>query len=306
MFRQFFSISVFSVLLRQMTPVLLSALGCMFCYRAGTFNMGMEGYMLFSAFASISVNALTQSWVLGLLAGMAISILFALLHAFFVHKYKAHTIIVGFAINTLASALTIFLLQALYGSSGSYIPDTVDPIPTLTLPFLKSVPVLDGLLNGHSVVFWLAILLTIAAHITFKKTPYGMHIIAVGENCQAARSVGINDAAILYSTFVICGALSGIAGAFFSTGATKIFVRDMIAGLGFISIAVMNLGNGKPIGILFASLLYGASKTLSLQVQTLPNMTVPSQFIEMIPYVLTVIMLIVYALVEMRRKKAAS
>ena len=126
--------------------------------------------------------------------------------AFLAFKYKAHHIVTGFAINTFASAVTVFLLQTFFGSSGSYQPGNVVTIPTVTIPLIDRTPI-GPLLSGHSLIVWLALLVVILSSIVLYRTPYGAHVIAVGENGAAAQSVGINNLKIKYSAFVNCGVL---------------------------------------------------------------------------------------------------
>lgn len=297
---------LFPVIVRQTTPVLLAALGGMFCYRAGCMNISLEGLMLISAFTSISVTAAYGHWAVGMIAGIIASVLFAMIHAFLTIKYKAQIIITGFVINTLASAITVFLLQIIHGVTGSYMPKDLCTIPIVNFFSEESQTILGALINGHSIVFWIALGITVILSLVLYKTPYGTHVIAVGENATAARSVGIKDTLIKYSAFVICAVLCGIAGSYYSTGATNIFVRDMIAGMGFMGIAVMHLGRNTPFGVLLASLIFGTTKSVALYVKTSEAIIalIPAQFIEMMPYLITIIILVVDKLVSVKKKLA--
>ena len=226
-FQQILNLSVFAIVFKLVAPVILAAIGGLFCGKVGVMNIGLEGAMLVSAFFSIVVNALTGSWMLGILAGCGASILLCLMLAFFTFKYKAHHIVTGFAINTFASAMTIFLLQTFFGSSGSYQPEGVAMIPVVDIPVIENIPVLS-VISGHSLIVWIAFLSVVLCSLVFYKTPYGAHLIAVGENVQAARSVGIDEMKIKYSAFIICGVLCGISGAFLSTGATSMLDRKSV------------------------------------------------------------------------------
>lgn len=304
-FQQILNLSVFAIVFKLVAPVILAAIGGLFCGKVGVMNIGLEGAMLVSAFFSIVVNAFTGSWVLGILAGCVASVLLCLLLAFFTFKYKAHHIVTGFAINTFASAITVFLLQTLFGSSGSYQPAGVKMIPVVNIPIIENIPILS-VFSGHSLIVWVAFFCVVFCSIIFYKTPYGAHLIAVGENVQAARSVGINDLKIKYSAFVICGILCGIGGAFLSTGATSMFVRDMTAGNGFIALAVISLGNSRPYGVLRGGLIFGLANAIAILIETYPGLSIPSQFIQAIPYAVTILMLTIHVLQNNRKIMAPS
>lgn len=299
-FQQILNLSVFAIVFKLVAPVILAAIGGLFCGKVGVMNIGLEGAMLVSAFFSIVVNALTGSWMLGILAGCGASVLLCLMLAFFTFKYKAHHIVTGFAINTFASAMTIFLLQTFFGSSGSYQPEGVAMIPVVDIPVIENIPV-RSVISGHSLIVWIAFLSVVLCSLVFYKTPYGAHLIAVGENVQAARSVGIDEMKIKYSAFIICGVLCGISGAFLSTGATSMFVRDMTAGNGFIALAVISLGNARPYGVLRGGLIFGLANAVAILIETYPGLSVPSQFIQAIPYAVTILMLTVHMLQNNRR-----
>ena len=301
--QQILNFSLFALIFKLVAPILLAAVGGMFCGKVGVMNIALEGAMLVSAFFSIIVNAATGSWLLGVLAGCAASVLLCLLLAFLAFKYKAHHIVTGFAINTFASAVTVFLLQTFFGSSGSYQPGNVVTIPTVTIPLIDRTPI-GPLLSGHSLIVWLALLVVILSSIVLYRTPYGAHVIAVGENGAAAQSVGINNLKIKYSAFVICGVLCGIGGAFLSTGTTSMFVRDMTAGNGFIALAVISLGNERPYGVLRGALIFGVANAASIMIETYPNLGIPSQFIQAIPYAITILMLLVHTIQKRDRIRA--
>lgn len=300
LFQQIVNLSIFAMVFKLVAPVLLAAIGGLFCGKVGVMNIGLEGAMLASAFFTIVVNAMTGSWIYGILAGCASSVFICLMLALFTFKYKAHHIVSGFAINTFASAITVFLLQTFFGSSGSYQPAGVDMIPVVNIPVIENIPVVS-VISGHSLIVWISFLCVVLCSLIFYRTPYGAHLIAVGENVQAARSVGINDLKIKYSAFIICGILCGIGGAFLSTGATSMFVRDMTAGNGFIALAVISLGNSKPYGVLRGSMIFGFANAVAILIETYPGLAIPSQFIQAIPYAVTILMLTIHTIQNNRK-----
>lgn len=298
---QIIDLSLIAVLLRLMTPILLAALGGLISDIGGVMNIGLEGLMLLSAFTSIAVGSGTGSWLLGVLAGVAVSVLVSYGIGFFSIKLKVDVIIAGFAVNIFGSGFTILLMSKLYGLTGNYNPAGAQSIPIIKIPFIHDVPILGKLLSGHSLMVWIALLSVIFCVILIYRTPYGIHLRSVGEAPHAASSLGISVERIQYFALAWSGAFAGLAGAFLSNGLTNMFVKDMTAGTGFLALAVVLLGNRNPIGILIGSFIFGLASTLTTIVQTIPGEPVPSQFIQMIPYIVTIAALVLFALQNKRR-----
>lgn len=298
---QILDLSLFVVLLRLMTPILLSALGGLISDIGGVINIGLEGLMLMSAFTSIAVGSATGSWALGVLAGVAVSMLISYGMGFFYLKMKVDIIITGFAVNIFGSGFTIFLMSKLYGLTGNYSPAGAPRIPVVNIPFIEDVPVLGKLLSGHSLMVWIALFSVVFCMFLIYRTPYGVHLRSVGEAPLAAQSLGIPVTRIQYSALAWSGAFAGLAGAFLSNGLTNMFVKDMTAGTGFLALAVVLLGNRNPVGILIGSVIFGLASALGTIVQTVPNSPIPSQFIQMIPYVVTIAALVFFSLRNKRR-----
>lgn len=298
---QILDLSLFVVLLRLMTPILLSALGGLISDIGGVINIGLEGLMLMSAFTSIAVGSATGSWALGVLAGVAVSMLISYGMGFFYLKMKVDIIITGFAVNIFGSGITIFLMSKLYGLTGNYSPAGAPRIPIVNIPFIQDVPVLGRLLSGHSLMVWIALFSVAFCMFLIYRTPYGVHLRSVGEAPLAAQSLGIPVTRIQYSALAWSGAFAGLAGAFLSNGLTNMFVKDMTAGTGFLALAVVLLGNRNPVGILIGSVIFGLASALGTIVQTVPNSPIPSQFIQMIPYVVTIAALVFFSLRNKRR-----
>ncbi|WP_240644400.1 ABC transporter permease [Paenibacillus paeoniae] len=300
---QIIDLSLIAVLLRVMTPILLAALGGLISDIGGAINIGLEGLMLMSAFTSIAVGSTTGNWALGVLAGVGVSVLISYGMGFFSLKMKVDIIITGFAVNIFGSGFTIFLMSKIFGVTGNYSPSKAAPIPTVHIPFIEDVPLLGKLLSGHNLMVWIAILSVVFCMVLIYRTPYGVHLRSVGEAPQAAQSLGIPVTRIQYSALAWSGVFAGLAGAFMSNGLTNMFVKDMTGGAGFLALAVVLLGNRNPIGILFGSLIFGLASALATIVQTVPDAPIPSQFIQMVPYVVTIAALVFFA-VRQKRKLA--
>jgi general nucleoside transport system permease protein len=298
---QTLNLTIFAVILRMTVPILLAALGGLISELAGVVNIGLEGLMLVSAFTSIAVASATNSWWLGVLAGVIAAVLISIGMAFFSLNLGVDIIITGFVVNIFGSGITVFLMGMIYGTQGNYSPTNLDKIPTIELAFLKDVPVLGKLFAGHSLFVWLSFLAVVFVFYLLYRTPYGSHLRAVGEAPDAAKSLGISVKGIRYTALIWSGVFAGLAGAYFSMGMTSMFVKDMTAGTGFLALAVVMFGNRKPIGVLVGSLIFGLANAISIIVETVPGSTVPSHFVKMIPYVVTVIALVIYAIGKKRK-----
>lgn len=296
LWNQIIDLTLFAVLLRVMTPILLSALGGLISDVGGAINIGLEGLMLLSAFASIAAGTASGSWFVGVLTGVAVAMLISGIMGFFSLKMKVDIIIAGFAVNIFGSGFTVFLMSKIYGMTGNYSPTNAPRIPTVRIPLIEDVPVVGKLLSGHNLMVWIALFSVLFCMILIYKTPYGLHLRAVGKAPHAAQSLGIPVKRIQYSALLWSGAFAGLSGAFLSNGLTNMFVKDMTGGTGYIALAVVLLGNRNPIGVLLGSVIFGLASAIATIVQTIPNSPVPSQFIQIIPYVVTVVALVFFAL----------
>ncbi|MNH89123.1 Autoinducer 2 import system permease protein LsrC [compost metagenome] len=300
---QIINLSLFVIILRMMPPILLGALGGLMTDRAGVINIGIEGLMLVAAFSSIAVGVATDSWQLGVVGGIVASMLVSYAMAFFNLKMKVDIIVIGFAVNIFGAGITVLMMSLLFGSHGNYVPANPVKIPQIVIPFIDQVPLLGKLLSGHNLMVWISILAVVFCYYLLNHTPYGFHLRATGEEPGAARSLGIRVERIQYSALLWSGFFSGLAGAYLSMGMTSMFVRDMTAGTGFLALAVVIFGNKNPIGILLGSLVFALAQAITLVIETAPGNTVPSQLIKMVPYVVTIIALVVYALRKRTFKK---
>ena len=293
---QTLNLTIFVIVLRMTVPILLAALGGLLTDLAGVVNIGLEGQMLISAFTSIVIAGATGNWLLGVLAGIAATVFISFLMGVFSLNLGVDIIITGFVVNALGSSLTIFLMGLLFNTVGNYSPDNLSKIPTIQIPFIDEIPYVGTLLSGHSLFVWVSLFAVLFVFYLLYRTPYGFHLRAVGESPEAANSLGISVLKIKYSALLWSGVFTGLAGAYYSIGMTSMFVKDMTAGTGFLALAVVMFGNRNPIGILIGSLIFGFASAIAIIVETVPNSPIPSQFIKMIPYIVTVIALVIYAL----------
>ena len=283
------NLTLFYSAIRLSTPLILTALGGLFSERAGVVNIALEGLMLAGAFTAAAITATTGSYVVGVSAAIAAGVLLAAVHAVVTIRFKADQVVSGTAINILMLGLPQFLSGAFFLSSGStpQIPKE-NLLPTLNTFF--GTQILDV-----SLVSILAFaLVPITAYILFK-TPFGLRLRAVGENPEAADAAGVSVIKMRYTAVLISGALAGLGGAYLSIGQSSLFTRNMTAGRGFIALAALIFGNWKPVPTLLACLLFGFAEALTNQLQVLKTAAgedlIPVQFIQIIPYVLTIVVL---------------
>lgn len=280
-------------LLRVMTPLLFPALGVAISSLAGSVNIAMEGIMLVSAFFGVIVSAFTGNLLLALLAGIGSGVLMGLFLGYFHLKLKANIILAAIALNMFAAGITIFLLFLFTNDKGSTSSLRSLVFPEIHIPIIRSIPVLGRILSGHNILTYGSILAVIFFYFLIFKTPLGLRIRAVGQNPHAAESVGINVNRIKLYALMFSGLFGALGGLYLSMGYVSWFSRDMTAGRGFIAIAAATLGSDMPLGVLLSALLFGLVNTFAIYIASL---NIPSELIQMIPYLVTILALMVFAL----------
>jgi len=300
--KSIFSTGFGFAILRVMTPILLPALGVAISELAGSVNIALEGIMLMSAFFGVIVSAFTGSLFLALLAGLAAGVITGAILAYFHLKLKADIILAAIALNMFASGFTIFMLYLMTGDKGSTSSLKSLVFPEIQIPILKSIPVLGPIFSGHNIMTYIALLAVPFFYVLVFKTPLGLRIRAVGQNPHAAESVGINVNRIKFYALLLSGLFGAFGGLYLSMGYVSWFSRDMTAGRGFIAIAASTLGGNMPLGMLWSSLLFGFVNSIAIYIASLD---IPSELIQMIPYLITVIALGVFAMKTQMKKKNA-
>ena len=278
-------LAIISASIRMATPLALASLGGVFSERSGVVNIALEGILLNGAFAAVVATHFTSNPWLGVLAAVLVGFLTALIHAMVTITFKADHIVSGVAVNLLALGATQFTCWVVYGNSGN--SERVVGLPVWRVPLISQVPVLGQILSGHSPLVYLAILLVLLAHFLLFKTIFGLRLRAVGEYPLAADTMGVKVAAMRYWGVLISGVLAGLGGAFLSLN-THYFVKNMSGGRGFIALAAMIFGKWTPFGAAGACLLFGFLEALQMSLQ---GGGMPTQFIQMIPYLATMIVL---------------
>lgn len=295
-----FSTSFAFSVLRLTTPILLAALASVISERAGIGNITMEGTMLISAFMGVVVSAYTGSAWLGFLAGVVIGGLTGWLLSYIIFKLQVNDILAGIAVNLIGSGGTVFLLFALTGVRGISTSLSSKVMPSIDIPLLKDVPVLGDILSGHNIITYLSFVMVAVIWFLLFKTALGLRIRSVGENPDAAKSVGVNVYKTKSIALIIAGVLSGMGGVYMSMGYVSWFAKDLTAGRGWIGIAAAAMSGMHPVGAMAASVFFGIADAAA---NTLQTINLPSQLVLMIPYVVTLIAMCVYAYYRLQRKK---
>jgi ABC-type uncharacterized transport system permease subunit len=277
-------LSLVAAALRQTTPLALSAIGITISEASGVIHLAAEGIMLMAALAGVIASYFTGSAWAGLFVAMLIGLLLALVMGVCDISLKADQVITGFGINFLALGTTPVLLERVWGNRGR--SDAVTGLPTLHWDWLARMPVIGPILDGQGVLFFLMIAVVVLTWLVFHHTPFGLRLRMAGENPAAVATAGAKVNLIRYIAVLSSGVLCGIAGAALSLGQLSLFGRNMVAGRGFVAVAANVVGGWRPIGSFGASLLFGAAESLQLRLQ---GGMLPNHFVQMIPYILTVL-----------------
>jgi len=289
------------VILRVTTPILFATLAGAVSSRSGIFNIALEGIMLISALIGVIFSAMFNSAWLGLLAAIFFGGLVGLFLGFLVLKFKTNDILAGIAINLMAAGGTIFILFLVSGDRG--VSSTIDSLvlPNVNIPIIQNIPFLGRVLSGHNVLTYFVFISVFLMHMFIYKTPLGLKIRAVGENPNAAESVGINVHKIQYIALGLSGVLSGFGGAFLSMGYLSYFTTNMTAGRGFIGLAANAMGRSTPIGGMLVALLFGTADAMANVFQT--GIDIPYELIQMLPYITVIVGLSAFSYRNMKKKE---
>ena len=286
---------------RLATPLLLACLAGLFSERAGIFDIGLEGKMLASAFFAAATAALTGSVWLGLLAGIASSMVLSAIHGLASIPFRGNQLISGVAINFLAAGMTVLIAQDWFAQGGrtpslmvgGRFEDITLPLAETLAPVPIIGPIYAELISGHSILVYVAFLCVPATWWVLFRTRFGLRLRAVGEAPEAVDTAGVSVIGLRFAAVGICGLLCGLAGAYLATGLQAGFVKDMTAGRGYIALAALIFAKWRPWYALWACLLFGLLQAVALRYQNidLGGIVIPVQFMDALPYILTVVIL---------------
>ncbi len=299
-FQQIFSAEFVAMWLRVATPLLFASLGAVICEKSGVVNLGLEGIMLCSALAGVIGSAYTNSLFGGFACGIAMGLILSAVFAYFHLVMKANSVLCGTAINTFASGFTVFVLEICTGEKGNSSSLKSFSFGTVDIPLIKDIPVIGEILSGHNVLTYAAFIMVGVIWYMLYRTPLGLRIRADGENENAINSVGISVNRTRFIAILLCGVMTSIGGMYLSMGYLNMFVRDMVAGRGFISLAANAMGQCSPVGTMCSALIFAFFDGLSNILQLL---RIPSEFVQMVPYAATIAGLVIYAIQKTESEK---
>jgi len=268
-------------------PLVFGSLSGVLCERAGVVNIAIEGQLLLGAFSAAVVATVTGNVYVGLISAAVAGALVSLVLAVVSIKYLVNQIIVGVVLNVLISGLTSFLFSTLLTADPEHL-NKPGRLQAVDIPFLADIPIIGPILFRQSLVGYLMYVAVIVVYVGLFHTKWGLRVRAVGEHPQAADTVGINVNRTRFINVLMGGAIAGIGGSFFTLVSVDAFSKDMSGGRGYIALAAMIFGRWNPIGAFLAALLFGFADNLQ-SIITIIGSPVPSQFMAMLPYALTVI-----------------
>jgi general nucleoside transport system permease protein len=293
-------IQILDSTIRLATPLLLACLAGLYSERAGVVDIGLEGKMLVAAFLAGAVSYVTGSVWLGMLAAIAGSTALSMIHGLASITFRGDQLISGVALNFLAAGLTVVVGQAWFGLGGR-TPSLSNGgrFEPITLPFADAVadvpvlgPIYEELISGHTLLVYVAFALVPLTWWVLYRTRFGLRLRAVGENPSAVDTAGISVVRLRFTALVIAGVLCGLAGAYLATLAAG-FVKDMTAGRGYIALAALIFAKWRPWYALSATLLFGLLEAIGNRYQSIEigAFEIPVQFMQALPYILTVVIL---------------
>jgi simple sugar transport system permease protein len=268
-------ISFLTQMIRIAVPYLFAASGGVIAERSGIISLSLEGYMLTGAFSATLGTHYTGSAWIGLLAGIFGGLVFGLIHAIATIRYRADQVVTGIAINLLAIGVTRFFLKLAFASSSNS-------------PRVNGFGGNIAMHGFDNPLLWMGLVVAPVLAFILYRTPFGLRVRAVGEHPAAAQSLGIKASGIQYVAVAVSGMLAALGGVFLALDQHQ-FTDQMTAGRGFIAVAAVIFGRWDPVRAALACLLFAAAETLQIQLQG--TQLIPSQFVEMIPYLLTIIAL---------------
>lgn len=281
-------ISLIYATIRSATPILFAALAATITQQGNITNIGTEGIMLTSAFAAVFVSYMTGSWILAILLSVLVGILTSLIMAIAHIRFDADITAIGIGINIFALAITKFGIQQFLGTTGSFTSPQIVGIPKINIPFLENFEVLNKVFNNWSLMEIVGIISVFGMYFLLFRTVWGLRLRSVGRFPMAAETAGINVNRMKYSVMVISGIFGGLAGAHLSIGYSQMFIENMTNGRGFMGVAAMFFGGANPVLAWVGSLLFGFVDSVGSRLQAYGW---PSQFVLMLPYIITVAVL---------------
>lgn len=299
-FSTIFSTSFAFTIIRVFVPLMFAAMSAYVASLAGIANIAVEGIMLMSSLMAVLGSFWTGSAWLGLLIAAASGLLMSSLLALFTMKLGTSPILVGIALNTFSASFTIFLLYIFTQNKGTSASLASKTLPVIDIPFIKDIPIIGPIFSGHYTITYICFALIIFLAILVYKTPFGLRMRACGLDATAAKSVGIKVNRVQIIAILLSGLFAALGGAYMTTGYLSIFTKNMVAGRGWIGIAAQAMGGGSFLGVSLTTVLFAVFQAIT-NVFSLYNL--PSELINIIPYVGVLIGIVVFSVVKYYKSK---
>ncbi len=291
----------FSVL-RLGTPLIFAGLAAVISKKAGMMNMALEGMMLCAALAGVIFAGFSGNVWVGLLGAVIVGCIVGWVIAFASLSGMTDLYLTCIAVNLAASGGTVFVMYVLTGEkSTTSAAIRAFTIPSISIPLIENIPLIGPMISGHNILTYFAFISVFVVWMFLYRTRLGLRLRAVGENPDAAASVGINVKTVGYISFLISGILCGFGGAFMSMGWVSFFMKNMVNGRGYIGLSASNIADGNPVGSAVAAIFFGFCDATATTLKSQGGF--PSEFIEMIPYGATIIALVVISSIRISRLK---
>ena len=289
-----FLASFLSAAVRMGVPLAYAALGETISQKSGTINIGLEANMLAGAFVGFAAAYKSGSLVLGFLCGMLAGACFSLLHAFFSIYLRQNQNVIGTALNLFVLGLTSYMFQVIVNQTSGAYPQ-ISTLPLLPIPILSKIPLIGEAFFHKDIITYLLYAVMIGMLWFLKRTVWGLSLVSVGENPQAADTVGLPVFRIKYLAAAFNGLMSGLGGAYLVLGQLGMFSENVTSGRGYIALSLVVFGRRHPAGVCLAALFMGAANALQFKMQAL-GVSLPIQFFTGLPYILTVVVLFISAI----------
>ncbi|MDD2958632.1 MAG: ABC transporter permease [Lachnospiraceae bacterium] len=300
-----FTYSLVHDMITASVPIILACMCAVISRQVNIINIAAEGIIMFGCFFGVLVSYMTGSWVLAVLVSVGLGMLISAFMALAYLKYNVNIFVLGLCVNMIGTSGTRFLLQTIFKTSGNFVSDKIVPIPRVNFSFLDNIPVLKSLFSGYSFTEWLVIPIVIFIWFMLYKSVWGLRLRSVGLNEMAAVTSGIDVNGKKLAALVLSGACAGLAGAHLSLGYSCLFIENMSGGRGFMGMAAMQFGGANPLWAAIGCVVFGFSNSVA---NRLTPYGIPNQFVTMIPYVATIIVLsasVVLAMIKRRKSESA-
>ncbi|WP_213951300.1 ABC transporter permease [Tepidanaerobacter syntrophicus] len=282
-------------------PLILAVLGGLFAYRANVLNIGLEGLMLMGAFSSAFSIYIFENYFIGVIIGIFFTLAMGFIFALFSITLKSNFIITGFGLNILSASICTFLLK--YNKLANINITHIVNVNQLkiNIPIIKNIPILSSVVSGHTPITYLSFILIYLTSVILYKTQFGIYIRVIGEDEEAAKSVGIKSNQLKYASILIGALFCALAGINLATERMALFTDNMIAGRGFIAIAAIYCGKADPFKSSAYAMMFGLAKSLAINLALYAGPI--SGLFEMIPYLMIVLVLSIVSVSECKKTR---